>query len=471
MLLSIKFANTMPNLFAIFASNWAKSLYMIFLLPVVAWANEKPMAYQANIELPTVPIETEAFLVHFSSLSPALLANICQTDATPSTEHLRIVDRDGRVMPMALRPVIQTSKQQQPVQWVQLQTNDPNMVEKLRKQFSVQVSNLDNLKIEMQNLPNIPLTNANPSITWWLKNPLDKIRLPTQLQVSFNNVTYEKPLELQVFASDDLENWQQIEKKIWTKLNQPKNNTLTINIKSTEYSRFWQIVANQPIQINVAKVEEATEIPNYFLTRVNFEPISGQSQQWQLQLPQPILVSGMDFLVPEHQIWQVKLIEPVIKTSMLDKITTANSYDSPNDKLLAQTQVSLTTPRVLWQPTISQNLQLIGQMNLNDVPVTLLSPVYELYFLAQGNAPYQLVIRDTRLNNIPNIILTDTHIQQIQQSVEGQLDKLEPIEDPNQQLNQQKQWLLWISLLGILMILSMLAYHLYRQTAKSAKPS
>lgn len=439
------------------------------------------LRYQANIQLPNTVIDNQTQLVRFSSLTPTMLASISADGIQPSTKNFRIVDNHGRIMPVLLRPVITTAIKESEVSWVEIENNNPTATENLRQQLLVRLEG-DNALIQIDS-PNS--TNPAEINTWWLTNPFfshtktyeatsSNDEKKSDLRLHFAPIEGQKPLHLQLFGSNDLQNWQLLEKTIVSKLNQTDVTKTGIHIELNQYPfnyRYWQLVANYPVKLYQAIAKKPQLSKNYFLTRAKFEPIDNDTNKWRLTTPTPMLITGIDFIVPEKQIWQVHLTIPAKQMSAMNKITSANSYDLPTDKLLANTQVSLNHSRLSWQPTILEELQLTAQINYTDIPVTLLTPVYELFFLAQGEAPYRLLVNEPRSLQSPNITLDEQQIKHMGMILDGHFEGLILLENPNKHQEMQKQWLLWAILFGILGLLSFLAYRLYQQTKLAANKS
>ena len=93
-----------------------------------------------------------------------------------------------------------------------------------------------------------------------------------------------------------------------------------------------------------------------------------------------------------------------------------------------------------------------------------MTPVYELLFLAQGEAPYQLRINDSASLSKPPIVLSGNQIAQLPLLGEGQLGMLLTSEDADVRNQRYKQWLLWGVLGLIVVVLLAMAYRLYQQT-------
>ena len=95
--------------------------------------------------------------------------------------------------------------------------------------------------------------------------------------------------------------------------------------------------------------------------------------------------------------------------------------------------------------------------------------MYEMYFLAQGTAPYQLVIKDPETLKQPAILLSDQQISRLGNPIDGQMAGINLLENPEADLAQYKKWGLWAVLSLIVLILSLIAYRLYQQT--TTKPT
>ena len=448
-----------------------------------------------------------AQLVKFSSLTPSLLALIMQQNGATISDkqNYRLIDAKGHIMPMAIRPVSKQSSVNQVLQVVSVETDNPNAVEKLRHALTVQLDNPDNqqsINIDLSNLPSNPVAAVtnNPVRTWWLTNPnfaKNQSNLSTEQAVNLwlkflpvNSAQPSKrPLQLQIYGSDDLQSWQMVSQTVVSPFspsqstqptqhsqmvapqadgtNQPiaTGNAIAIEPQQANY-RYWQVVANQPINLEAASLNRMVSEASFFLTRASFSKVKDDTNQWRLSLAQPMLTTGVSFFVHENQLWQVSIKVPEQEANQLAKINkTANVS---NDKILANSQIDKNHTTVSWQPTLTKSLQLGGQMQQDDLPVNLLTPMYEMYFLAQGTAPYRLVINEPRVLQQPNITLSNQQLTSLGNTVEGQMQNIEALNNPNASFERYKIWALWGVLAAIVAALALIALRLYQQTTTQA---
>ncbi len=461
-------------------------------------------SFAIDIDLPGENQEdnpNSAQLVKFSSLTPSLLALIMQQNGVSISDkqNYRLIDAKGHIMPMAIRPVSKQSSVNQVLQVVSVETDNPNAVEKLRHALTVQLDNPDNqqsINIDLSNLPSNPVaavTNS-PVRTWWLTNPnfaKNQSTLSTEQAVNLwlkflpvNSAQPSKrPLQLQIYGSDDLQSWQMVSQTVVSPFNPTQNsqmvapqadgtnqpiatgNAIAIEPQQANY-RYWQVVANQPINLEAASLNRMVREASFFLTRASFSKTKDDANQWRLSLAQPMLTTGVSFFVPENQLWQVSINVPEQEANQLAKINkTANVS---NDKTLANSQIDKNHTTVSWQPTLTKSLQLGGQMQQDDLPVNLLTPMYEIYFLAQGTAPYRLVINEPRVLQQPNITLSNQQLTSLGNTVEGQMQNIEALNNPNASFERYKTWALWGVLAAIVAALALIALRLYQQTTTQA---
>ena len=464
-------------------------------------------SFVIDIDLPVEDLQdnpNSAQLVKFSSLTPSLLALIMQQNGATISDkqNYRLIDAKGHIMPMAIRPVSKQSSVNQVLQVVSVETDNPNAVEKLRHALTVQLDNPNNqqsINIDLSNLPSNPVaavTNS-PVRTWWLTNPnfaKNQPALSTEQAVNLwlkflpvNSAQPSKrPLQLQIYGSDDLQSWQMVSQTVVSPFspsqrgqpsqmlapqadgaNQPiaTGNAIAIEPQQANY-RYWQVVANQPINLEAASLNRMVSEASFFLTHASFSKTKDDANQWRLSLAQPMLTTGVSFFVPENQLWQVRISVPEQEANQLAKINkTANVS---NDKTLATTQIDKNHTTVSWQPTLTKSLQLGGQMQQDDLPVNLLTPMYEMYFLAQGTAPYRLVINEPRVLQQPNITLSNQQLTSLGNTAEGQMQNIEALNNPNASFERYKTWALWGVLAAIVAALALIALRLYQQTTTQA---
>ena len=467
-------------------------------------------SFVIDIDLPVEDLQdnpNSAQLVKFSSLTPSLLALIMQQNGATISDkqNYRLIDAKGHIMPMAIRQVSKQSSVNQVLQVVSVETDNPNAVEKLRHALTVQLDNPDNqqsINIDLSNLPSnqVAAVTNSPVRTWWLTNPnfaKNQPALSTEQAVNLwlkflpvNSAQPSKrPLQLQIYGSDDLQSWQMVSQTVVSPFdpsqstqptqhsqmvaaqadgsNQPiaTGNAIAIEPQQANY-RYWQVVANQPVNLEAASLNRRVSEPSFFLTRASFSKTKEDANQWRLSLAQPMLTTGVSFFVPENQLWQVRISVPEQEANQLAKINkTANVS---NDKTLATSQIDKNHTTVSWQPTLTKSLQLGGQMQQDDLPVDLLTPMYEMYFLAQGTAPYRLVINEPGVLQQPNITLSNQQLTSLGNTVEGQMQNIEALNNPNASFERYKTWALWGVLAAIVAALALIALRLYQQTTTQA---
>ena len=467
-------------------------------------------SFAIDIDLPGENQEdnpNSAQLVKFSSLTPSLLALIMQQNGVSISDkqNYRLIDAKGHIMPMAIRQVSKQSSVNQVLQVVSVETDNPNAVEKLRHALNVQLDNPDNqqsINIDLSNLPSnqVAAVTNSPVRTWWLTNPnfaKNQPALSTEQAVNLwlkflpvNSAQPSKrPLQLQIYGSDDLQSWQMVSQTVVSPFdpsqstqptqhsqmvapqadgtNQPiaTGNAIAIEPQQANY-RYWQVVANQPINLEAASLNRMVSEASFFLTHASFSKTKDDANQWRLSLAQPMLTTGVSFFVPENQLWQVSINVPEQEVNQLAKINkTANVS---NDKTLANSQIDKNHTTVSWQPTLTKSLQLGGQMQQDDLPVDLLTPMYEMYFLAQGTAPYRLVINEPGVLQQPNITLSNQQLTSLGNTVEGQMQNIEALNNPNASFERYKTWALWGVLAAIVAALALIALRLYQQTTTQA---
>ena len=464
-------------------------------------------SFVIDIDLPVEDLQdnpNSAQLVKFSSLTPSLLALIMQQNGATISDkqNYRLIDAKGHIMPMAIRPVSKQSSVNQVLQVVSVETDNPNAVEKLRHALTVQLDNPDNqqsINIDLSNLPSnqVAAVTNSPVRTWWLTNPnfaKNQPALSTEQAVNLwlkflpvNSAQPSKrPLQLQIYGSDDLQSWQMVSQTVVSPFspsqrgqpsqmlapqadgtNQPiaTGNAIAIEPQQANY-RYWQVVANQPVNLEAASLNRRVSEASFFLTHASFSKTKDDANQWRLSLAQPMLTTGVSFFVPENQLWQVRISVPEQEVNQLAKINkTANVS---NDKTLANSQIDKNHTTVSWQPTLTKSLQLGGQMQQDDLPVDLLTPMYEMYFLAQGTAPYRLVINEPGVLQQPNITLSNQQLTSLGNTVEGQMQNIEALNNPNASFERYKTWALWGVLAAIVAALALIALRLYQQTTTQA---
>ena len=118
---------------------------------------------------------------------------------------------------------------------------------------------------------------------------------------------------------------------------------------------------------------------------------------------------------------------------------------------------------------IDKSLQLDGQMQQDDLPVNLLTPMYEMPFFGARRSALPTGELTSRVLQQPNITLSK--IQQLASlgnTVEGQMQNIEALNNPNASFERYKTWALWGVLAAIVAALALIALRLYQQTTTQA---
>lgn len=302
---------------------------------------------------------------------------------------------------------------------------------------------------------------------------------------------------LSVSGSDDLVNWVKLKESVLVSLN-AKQKQAALSQSQLSQSRLLEsrLSENKPIGQSWVQNKVTDLPPDYAYWRLSFsKPMSlkkitlSQKNQtvadvietpveftqtdnntWQLDLPKPWQTVGFRFNVPAQQVWQMTLSKQV-KTHSDNKprwhtLATTQLFHHANTATQVGNASAAKSQHETEQNTIhlnhdmaTQTLQLQGHIPAQKISAKVITPKQRLIFLAQGQAPYQLVLfSDTEQPDIQQVNLPAQFVQQPAQS--ATLSTWQGTADA-QEVNTTR-WLFWLALVLVMMVLMWMAYRLVK---------
>jgi len=247
--------------------------------------------------------------------------------------------------------------------------------------------------------------------TWLLAMPIpepDQTLSVTKLVLTWPSSALA--IEANVEGSSDLINWTQAGHSALLDTGQGSAEHAQLkqsSIAVDQSYRYWRITLSAPLILsNATVVLRDAEKPKLQSQQVTFIKDSS-ADIWTLSLPQPIAALGFKFAIPMNQVWSLSLA----RSASPDVVT--NPASSAWQTLRTQQLSHWQTPppgevadnQTLWldghEQNAAQSTAYATQWQLRgtgpqgpQLAATLYGPLQSVYFIAQGQAPYHLVVND-----------------------------------------------------------------------------
>ena len=315
------------------------------------------------------------------------------------------------------------------------------------------------------------------SQSWLLASPkLSSTVQPNALVMQWRAEDFSSVVRVE--GSDNLQDWQfaGLGQILQTRdaRGQP---LLQQRVEINQAYRYWRLSVDQPLDLQQVSLQaQQPALPLWATQRLSFKPFSTQAngatnaqQLWQLQLPYPIAIQALQFAVPAQQLWQVNLQaklpqqgreswQTLAQTELYDWSASQKATAKPAD---SNTNTDSNNRIDLEQPVVAREWQfsLSAPQSQTSLDVQVFAPKMVMYFLAQGRAPYQLIINPNMLHQSPRlperlVVSGQVHLGAISLQTTA---------------TSKRQYGLWVGLMLLVGVLAVAAWRLYRslQQAKS----
>jgi len=231
--------------------------------------------------------------------------------------------------------------------------------------------------------------------------------------------------------------------------------------------RYWRMTLSEPLGLQAATlIRDEPAQPKMQQHRVTFLPTS-VAGQWQLDLPHAWPLQGLEWRVPENQVWNFDLQQQHLPQGDLaaswQSVGVAHLYHWPVDAQHPTASPSAHMRLTLAQPETAQHWRLIGQGATGAMTVQWYSPQQQLLFLAQGQPPYNVSIAGSDTPARVQPALPD----RLPVAQPAQMDEFIAMPTPI----HWQQYGLWAVLVLVVGILAVLALRVVKQMDLPAPPS
>lgn len=401
-------------------------------------------------------INTSQGSVQQVPLSLQLMAAVSQR-----AQQVEVLDAKGQAMPYRFESTKQVPRQTdmplQVYQWP-TQQSDANwqQIEQLKLQLK-QGQSEATLTWPQLEAPAKPAghQNTNQALVWLLVAPnSEQQQTAQQLLLNWSS----KPISsrVQIEGSNDLSNWQFAGTgNILETQNAAQQVVKQQHIDVQNTYRFWRVQLDQPIQLQAATLRREYQEAEIWQREVfEFKP-SSQAGQWLLETASPIELQRFKLDIPKNQLWSVSveaeqnqqgrmLWQPVAKTALFNLEPTVAL--AKNDQIELDSAMQASSWKLMI-PNIDPKQALSVELSM---------PQRYLFFLAQGQAPYQLRIgaKQSSDMSLPT---------QLPVGHQAQLGKVVLADQPR----SYQQYGLWAGLIFLVLVLAFAAWRLLNASQKN----
>lgn len=427
-------------------------------------------AQRADINL-TPPSDetapTTPTLYQISPLSPDIIAAINQAKS------YAVIDANGNSMPVQYQQQHRHTHHSQRLASI-YNWEDKQQLQALQTHAHIQVRTqgvevvVDTARDNVPDTPvlDTPMTHTEtlapqltPSQTWLvaLPNYADNQPKPTNFDAVLYWQESNKKLTATLLGSNDLVSWTPLREVALASMQASNGQSALqqnrISNLSSDYA-YWQLKLSKPISLSKVELGYSQREPEEMAIPVTFNSVAANT--WQLDLPAPWMIWGIQFDVPNNQVWQIDIAKPSQKSSehtiQWQSVVKTQLYQLDDRH---KNCVGLPSPMQIAQ------LQLTGQIPTDThINAQALIAKQSLTFLAQGAAPYTLVLYQA---NDKQPATRVTLPSQFSQSSTNVLPAhLLPLQQGITQSAGFKRWLLWGVLVLVVLLLAVMARYLVK---------
>lgn len=313
-----------------------------------------------------------------------------------------VLDKQGQVMPMRINTRLDTEKTQNIVlpryQW-------PSQLDELGSTDEISQPELDQLSLQLRQgrsvatvtwpaaTRKLSLQQRGTARQWLLAAPELNVESFAGRRLVFDWPAQPLSTTVSVEGSNDLVSWQYAgQSQLLETRNDDGKLLKQQHVPVDGNFKFWRVTLGQPLALsNVSlSLKQAVATVSQQQT-LQFKP-TAQAGEWVADLPQPIQVEALQFKVPDGQLWVVN-VEARYRVAgqplQWRSIAAANLFHVPGS---GGCENNLPCTARFYSPMVSQQwrLKVQGAPAQQDLSVQAQAPQQDLYFLAQGQAPYRI---------------------------------------------------------------------------------
>ena len=312
-----------------------------------------------------------------------------------------VLDQQGQVMPMRINTRLDAEKVQQIAlpryQW-------PSQLEDGVEQ-PTQIA-LDQLSLQLRQgrtvatvtwpatTQKLSLQQSGKASQWLLAAPEMDIRSFANKQLVFDWPAQALSTSVNVEGSDDLVTWQYAGQSQLLETRNSDGSLLKQQRVAVDGAyKFWRVSLGQPLALSNVSLSLKSAVGTVSQQQsITFK--AGTAGEWAVDLPQPIQVQSFRFNVPDGQLWVVSAearYRIAGQPLQWHSVASANLFHAPGSSGCENNQPCVLS---FYGPVVAQqwHLKVQGAAAGQDLTVQAQAPQQDLYFLAQGQAPYQLQV-------------------------------------------------------------------------------
>ncbi len=312
-----------------------------------------------------------------------------------------VLDQQGQVMPMRIVTRLDTEKTQNIVlpryQW-------PSQLDELGSTDEISQPELDQLSLQLRQgrsvatvtwpaaTRKLSLQQRGKARQWLLAAPEQNLQSFAGRQLVFDWPAQSLSTTVSVEGSDDLVSWQYVgQSQLLETRNDDDKLLKQQHVPVDGNFKFWRVTLGQPLALSNVSLSLKQAVTTVSQQQaLQFKAVA--AGEWAVDLPQPVQVEALQFKVPDGQLWVVN-VEARYRVAgqplQWRSIASANLFHAPGT---AGCENNLPCSISFYNPLVSQQwrLKVQGAPAQQDLTVQAQAPQQDVYFLAQGQAPYRI---------------------------------------------------------------------------------
>ena len=372
----------------------ALGLLGVILLPMLA-LGISPIAKAGEV------LQAPIILSHPGGVQQLPLDLSFQAAIQQQPKQVWVLDQQGQVMPMRISARLDMEKTQDIVlpryQWpARLNDSEAQPSQMALDQLSLQLR--QGRTVATVTWPattqQLSLQQSGKARQWLLAAPDLNQQVFASRALVFDWPAQALSTDVSVEGSDDLVSWQYVgQSQLLETRNADGKFLKQQRVAVNGAYKFWRVTLGQPLALSSVQLSLKQDVGTVSQQQaLQFKPVA--AGEWQLDLARPIQVEALQFKVPDGQLWVVG-VEAKYRVQgqpmQWRSIAAANLFHVPGSN---GCENNLPCSVSFYNPVVAQQwrLKVQGAPAQQDLTVQAQAQQQDVYFLAQGQAPYRIQV-------------------------------------------------------------------------------